>query len=464
MVSSCPVPLFYSVLSCFLFVMPLQGRLHGWVQPNHLHAFSRISLPPAPAPVAVSPSYNVPQPDSKAVFDVRAFGALGDGVADDTIAFKSAWDAACQVEYAKLLVPNGYSFMLQPAIFSGPCKQGFVLQIEGTLVAPDGPDSWPRNSSRRQWLIFYRMNGMVVQGGGVIDGKGDKWWNLPCKPHRGIDGTTLPGPCDSPVAVRFFGISTLTVQGMRVINSPQFHFRFDNCQDVHIDSLQIQSPAQSPNTDGIHVENTRDVKIYDSIISNGDDCISIGAGSHNIDIKNMTCGPSHGISIGSLGVHNSRACVSNITVTNSVIKHSDNGVRIKTWQGGSGLVTGVTFSDIHMDTVRNPIIIDQYYCMTKNCRNQTSSVSISDVSYSDIKGTFDTRSPAVRFACSDTNPCTNISLSGVELLPATVDAKHVLDPFCWNVYGTQQTISVPPVLCFLDGMPLSLLPVDAGQC
>ncbi|QCD77077.1 polygalacturonase [Vigna unguiculata] len=104
----------------------------------------------------------------------------------------------------------------------------------------------------------------------------------------------------------------------------------------------------------VHIENTNDVKIYNSVISDGDDCVSIGAGCHDVDIKNITCGPGHGISIGSLGNHNSRACVSNITVRDSVIKVSDNGVRIKTWQGGSGTVSGVTFSNIH--SVRNPIL------------------------------------------------------------------------------------------------------------
>nr|CAD1828599.1 unnamed protein product [Ananas comosus var. bracteatus] len=166
--------------------------------------------------------------------------------------------------------------------------------VEGTILAPDNPDSWPSNS-RRNWLVFYRTDGIALQGGGLIDGRGEKWWNLPCKPHKGINGTTLPGPCDSPVALRFFTSSNITVSGVKIQNSPQFHFRFDMCRNVTIDSISISSPALSPNTDGIHVENSQYVTIHNSVISNGDDCISIGAGTVNIDIQNVTCGPSHGI-------------------------------------------------------------------------------------------------------------------------------------------------------------------------
>ena len=110
--------------------------------------------------------------------------------------------------------------------------------------------------------------------------------------------------------------------------------------------------------------------------------------------------------------------LSNITIADLVIKHSDNGVRIKTWQGGEGVVSKVTFNNIHMDTVRNPIIIDQYCSLIKNCINQSSAASVSHVSYSSIRGTYDVRSPQLRFACSGSVPCTNLTLSEVELLPA----------------------------------------------
>lgn len=288
--------------------------------------------------------------------------------------------------------------------------------------------------------------------------------------------------------------NNVTVQGLKVQNSPEFHFRFDSCRGVHVHGLSISSPALSPNTDGIHVENTQDVLIANTVVSNGDDCVSIGAGTLNVHIENVTCGPGHGIrlissessffcslrccskmkaidieciyvvacSIGSLGKQGTRACVSNITVRNAVIRHSDNGVRIKTWQGGSGSVSGVTFENVRMDAVRNPIIIDQYYCLSKSCENATTAVFVNGVTYSGIRGTYDVRGPPIHFGCSDAVPCTNITLSGVELLPATGDT--VDSPFCWNVYGNATTPTVPPVACLMDGVPRNVDDSSSLKC
>lgn len=64
----------------------------------------------------------------------------------------------------------------------------------------------------------------------------------------------------------------------------------------------------------------------------GDDCISIQTGCSNIYVHNVNCGPGHGISIGSLGRDNTKACVSNITIRDVNMHNTMNGVRIKTWQ------------------------------------------------------------------------------------------------------------------------------------
>lgn len=69
--------------------------------------------------------------------------------------------------------------------------------------------------------------------------------------------------------MRFFMSSNLVLSGVKIQNSPQFHVKFDGCQGVLIDKLSISAPKLSPNTDGIHLGNTKGVGIYNSVISNG---------------------------------------------------------------------------------------------------------------------------------------------------------------------------------------------------
>lgn len=86
-----------------------------------------VPFPPAPAPTDAGTNGN--SSNSTTIFDVRSFGAVGDGVSDDTEAFKSAWVSACQGGTGVLLVPQGYSFKIRSAIFTGPCQSGIVFQV-----------------------------------------------------------------------------------------------------------------------------------------------------------------------------------------------------------------------------------------------------------------------------------------------------------------------------------------------
>ena len=69
--------------------------------------------------------------------------------------------------------------------------------------------------------------------------------------------------------------SNLVVSSLTIQNSPQFHMKFDGCEGVLIEKLSISSPKLSPNTDGIHIENTKSVGIYDSQIANGNQTTSV---------------------------------------------------------------------------------------------------------------------------------------------------------------------------------------------
>jgi hypothetical protein len=159
-------------------------------------------------------------------------------------------------------------------------------------------------------------------------------------------------------------------------------------------------------------------------------------------------------------VRNTRACVSNVTVRNARIVDSDNGLRIKTWQGGAGSVSAVEFAGVRMENVRSCIVIDQYYCLGAGCANQTSAVRVAGVTYRDIRGTY-SRQPQgggpIRFACSDSVACTDITITDVELRPAGGGGEAPLArPYCWNAYGAAATLTVPPVYCLQEGRPESL--------
>lgn len=83
----------------------------------------------------------------------------------------------------------------------------------------------------------------------------------------------------------------------------------------------------------------------------------------------MTCGPGHGISVGSLGRYHDEQPVNGVTVRNCTLKNTMNGVRVKTWPDSpSGVASDMTFEDIIMDNVSNPILIDQKYCPYGECK------------------------------------------------------------------------------------------------
>ncbi|KAK4381915.1 Retrovirus-related Pol polyprotein from transposon TNT 1-94 [Sesamum angolense] len=91
---------------------------------------------------------------------------------------------------------------------------------------------------------------------------------------------------------------------------------------------------------------------------------------HNQCDKTLGCKkPPTGISIGSLGKYNNEEDVVGITVKNCTFSDTDNGLRVKTWAPSSMPVTvsTVTFTDINVYNLENPIIIDQYYCPHSSC-------------------------------------------------------------------------------------------------
>ncbi|XP_031383152.1 probable polygalacturonase At1g80170 [Punica granatum] len=364
-------------------------------------------------------------------FSVCEYGAVGDGITNDTEAFHDAWNATCSSEEENpiIIVPENNTFLVHQVKFGGPCKaKNITFMILGNIIAPDSPKSWSRLDPN-QWLVFSQVEQLHVTGFGTIDGRGQVWWKQSCRYHPDLEGCTSL----APTAMKFISCNASGVTNVNLVNSSQTHMLISGCHYFHVDNLLIEAPGDSPNTDGIHIQFSEDITITNTMIRTGDDCVSVGDYTSNINISSLICGPGHGVSIGSLGRSGNAVEVENIHVRKVYFEHTTNGARIKTWQVGTGYVRGVTFEDIKFDSVENPIIIDQYYCKSRGaCEEKQTGVHISNVTYSDLSGTSST-DVAISLNCSRSVACKGIVLKSVNLT-STIPGSRVTSN-CINAYG-----------------------------
>ncbi|CAO2170686.1 unnamed protein product [Urochloa humidicola] len=366
-----------------------------------------------------------------AVYDVAGFGARPDGRTDASAAFADAWSAACRSpEPATVHVPHG-EFLLGHAAFAGPCRSSRVtVEIDGTLVAPSG------YTGRDVWIAFDRVDGLTVSGG-TVDGRGAALWA--CKAAAGQGG------CPSgATSVTVLNSRDVEIRGLRSVDSELYHVVIDGCERVSVEDVRIVAPGSSPNTDGIHVQASTHVTVARASIQTGDDCVSVGPGTANLRVERVGCGPGHGISIGSLGKNGGEeAGVENVTVSRTAFAGTENGLRIKTWGRAAvegAYVRGVVFEHATMRGVRNPIVIDQNYCPNHICPHQSSAVKISDVRYTDIRGSSASQ-VAVKFDCSASNPCSGIGLQDIRL---TLDDGEPAEATCQHARGRASGYVEPP--------------------
>ncbi|XP_022851448.1 probable polygalacturonase At3g15720, partial [Olea europaea var. sylvestris] len=247
---------------------------------------------------------------------------------------------------------------------------------------------------------------------------------------------------DRPTAMRFFNCNNLYVSGLKHINSQKNHVSINGCNGVTIEKLHIIAPERSPNTDGIDISFSTSIQIHNCTIKTGDDCIAINGGTSNVNITQVACGPGHGISVGSLGHNGAHDEVQGILVNKCCFNGTRNGARIKTWQGGSGFARNISFSDITLIAADNPIIIDQFYCNGRVCKpTNESAVQVSDVTYTGIQGTTVCKKATINFSCSDTVPCTNITLNNINITSAAPNSP--LHSRCINAQVTAH-LTEPP--------------------
>ncbi|XP_043700276.1 probable polygalacturonase At3g15720 [Telopea speciosissima] len=385
--------------------------------------------------ISSSNGFDATQPNS---FDVITNGAVGDGITDDSAAFWKTWEAVCGADGSDtptLIVPSGKTFLLKPVGFYGPCKvHNINVEVYGYRVAPDSISGYEGHTN--EWLSFNYIEGLNIYGTGQIDGRGSVWW---------WPQSTEMSNQERPTALVFHSCNGLQLSGLKHLNSPRNHISINGCNGVTISYVNIIAPENSPNTDGIDIASSTQVLIHDSYIGTGDDCVAINGGTSFINITKVTCGPGHGISVGSLGANGAHETVEEVHVKDCTFIGTMNGARIKTWQSGSGYARKISFEQITLSAVNNPIVIDQYY---PNYLQDGSDIEVSDIKYIGVQGTT-TAENAITLKCSNSMGCYNIEMTQINIT-STVPGKETYS-LCINAHGTATNCN-PPLINKVDAM------------
>ncbi|KAL1678996.1 glycoside hydrolase family 28 protein [Schizophyllum commune] len=317
------------------------------------------------------------------------------------------------------------------------------IDLQGTIAFnPDIP-YWSGNgfyfdfqNSITAWLLG--GTNVTLSGGGTLDGKGQPWYD-----EFASNSSLL-----RPIILTIYQGDGVTVKDIAMVNAPMWVNLVYESNNVIYDNITITSKSTSDheakNTDGWDTYRSDNVVIQNSVINNGDDCVSFKPNSTNILVSNLDCTGSHGISVGSLGQYPEYYdIVENVTAIDIKMSKAQNGARIKAWAGpdvGSGIVRNITFQNFVESEVDNPVVIDQcYFTDEDECAEYPSNTYIEDVWFNNITGT-GTDDVVASIACSPDGRCSNINVNDLNLTGPDGDAKYV----CENVELSGNAVSLFP--------------------
>ena len=129
-----------------------------------------------------------------------------------------------------VVVPAHKKFYQYPWSVYG--QSNITLQIDGTIVLQQNVSAWPRiDGSCADAINFTTCDQLVVQGSGTIDGQGFEWWVLTLENKLRKGGR--------PRMFNLYDSSNVEIKDVTMINSPQFHMRFQRVANVTVHGVTI---------------------------------------------------------------------------------------------------------------------------------------------------------------------------------------------------------------------------------
>ncbi|HTZ75971.1 MAG TPA: glycoside hydrolase family 28 protein [Candidatus Aquilonibacter sp.] len=210
-------------------------------------------------------------PKPPLTFNVRDFGATGNGQTKDTAAIQEALDRCGVLGGGEVLVPAGNYWTGSLAL-----RSNTVLRLEeganlvGTADFADYPVTQVRWEGR--WIqghigLVYAIDAdhIAVVGPGKITG------------NEALGGRpNAQNPLRHPCLMEFINCNDIRLEDFSTSMRLMWSIHPTNCENISIKNLTVQSTGG--NGDGVDIDSCKRVVIDGCNFSTGDDCISLKSG------------------------------------------------------------------------------------------------------------------------------------------------------------------------------------------
>ena len=299
--------------------------------------------------------------------NILDFGAVGDGITNDTPAIQAAIDACAASGGGRVTVPGGYTFscgmlylrsnlelhLEMGAVLKGSSDLRDYLPAGDRDYTPAGMavpsyENCEYTGAPRHYFLYAKgCENIAITGLGHIHGNEEIFHGKATKYH--IEGSFYPR---APMLF-LEDVRHLTITGVTLEHSAFWTVHLVGCQDVLIDGIRILNDLRMANCDGIDPDHCRNVRISNCHIECADDCIvfknTAAATAYgpceNITVSNCTLiTTSAAIKFGS----ESEDLYRNILVENCVISRSNRGISLQLRDKGT--IENVVFQNIAIST------------------------------------------------------------------------------------------------------------------